>query len=150
MRASLIFSALAAASLAACATPGPAPVASAQPAAVAEPACAAGGVRMNRLELIFGLDIKGGGRITEKDWYSFLETEVTPRFPDGLTTFDGYGQWKVPGDGRIARLKTKLLLIWYAPSEQAENAIQAVREAYKTKFNQISVMRIDGQDCVSF
>ena len=105
---------------------------------------------MNRVELIFGLDIKGGGRITEKQWYAFLEGEVTPRFPDGLTTIDGYGQWRVPGDGRIARLEAKILLIWYAPSDEAEANIQAIREAYKTRFKQISVMRVDGRDCVSF
>lgn len=105
---------------------------------------------MGRVELIFGLDVKGGGQISEKTWYDFLEKEVTPRFPDGLTALDGYGQWRVPADGRIARLKSKILLIWYVPSPKAEADIQAVREAYKTQFNQISVMRVDGRDCVSF
>lgn len=139
--------ALLAAALAACAAPVPA----IPPAPEAQvTGCAAGGTRMARVELIFGLDIKGGVRISEKEWRLFLEREVTPRFPDGLTAFDAYGQWKVPGDGRIARLDSKVLLIWYAPSEKAEIDIQAIREAYKTRYRQISVMRVDSADCVSF
>lgn len=138
--------ALLAAALAACASPPNAGL----KASSTEPVCAAGGVEMARVELIFGLDIKGGGRITEKEWRAFLEQEVTPRFPDGLTAFDAYGQWRVPNDGRIARLDTKMLLIWYAPSPEAEARIQEVREAYKTRYRQISVMRVDGMDCVSF
>lgn len=139
--------ALLAAALAACAAPAP----SVSPAPEVQASdCAAGGMRMARVELIFGLDIKGGGRISEKEWRSFLEQEVTPRFPDGLTAFDAYGQWKVPGDGRIARLDSKVLLIWYAPSAKAEADIQAVREAYKARYKQISVMRVDSADCVSF
>ena len=138
--------ALLAAALAACTSPKAA-VESPLPA---QPACAAGGVEMARVELIFGLDIKGGGRITEKEWRAFLEQEVTPRFPDGLTALDAYGQWRVPNDGRIARLDAKVLLIWYAPSAEAETRIQEVREAYKARYRQISVMRVDGADCVSF
>lgn len=137
--------ALLAAALAACPAPKAAPVAAPAPSA-----CANGGVQMARVELIFGLDFKGGGRISEAEWRAFLETEVTPRFPDGLTAFDAYGQWRVPADGRIARLDSKVLLIWYAPSAAAEANIQAIREAYKTRYDQISVMRVDGADCVSF
>ncbi len=137
--------ALLAAALAACAAPKDAPIATPAPSA-----CANGGVQMARVELIFGLDIKGGGRISEAEWRAFLEKEVTPRFPDGLTAFDAYGQWRVPADGRIARLDSKVLLIWYAPSAAAEANIQAIREAYKARYDQISVMRVDGADCVSF
>lgn len=146
MRAIKPGAAFLAAALAGCA----APHAASPPAAPAQPACAAGGVQMARVELIFGLDIKGGGRISETEWRAFLEQEVTPRFPDGLTAFDAYGQWRVPADGRIARLDSKVLLIWYAPSAEAEAGIQAIREAYKARYRQISVMRIDGADCVSF
>lgn len=138
--------ALLAAALTACA----APKAAVEAPPPAQTSCAAGGVEMARVELIFGLDIKGGGRISEKEWRAFLEQEVTPRFPDGLTALDAYGQWRVPNDGRIARLDAKVLLIWYAPSAGAETHIQEIREAYKTRYQQISVMRVDGADCVSF
>src|SRR5579863_8635859 len=31
---------------------------------------------------------------SEGDWRSFLDREVTPRFPDGLSVLDVYGQWQ--------------------------------------------------------
>ena len=138
--------ALLAIALGACTTAGDSTARS--PALAAE--CPAGGARMARVELIFGLGLSGGQRIAEAEWRAFLAEEVTPRFPDGLTAFDAYGQWRVPGDGRIARIDSKALLIWYAPSPAAEAGIQAIREAYKARYRQISVMRIDSADCVSF
>ncbi len=132
--------------LAACASPQavvPAP-------ATAPVACPASGTEMARVELIFGLGIgDGNAGVSERAWRSFLEKEVTPRFPDGLTAYDAYGQWQHPERG-VVRLRSKVLQIWYTPSSEAEARIQAIREAFKTQFQQISVMRVDGRDCVSF
>lgn len=44
----------------------------------------------------------------------------------------------------------RVLQIWYASSPEAEARIQAIREAFKAQFHQLSVMRVDGRDCVSF
>lgn len=115
-----------------------------------EPAtCRKGASSMARLELLFGLSRKGAAEVSEPEWQSFLEAEVTPRFPDGLTVLSGYGQWR--GDkGVIARETSKVLVIWYKPDVAAEAKIEAVRNAYKTRFGQESVMRVDGASCVSF
>jgi Protein of unknown function (DUF3574) len=99
---------------------------------------------MARSELLFG-----AGAVPETAWHLFLSREVTPRFPDGLTTFDGYGQWKAPG-GRIAKERSRILLLWHTPDAKADIEIDAIRDAYKKKFHQLSVMRVDGEDCVSF
>ena len=32
--------------------------------------------------------------VNEADWRRFLHREVTPRFPDGLSVVDVYGQWQ--------------------------------------------------------
>ncbi len=139
--------ALLAAALAACTTPNAhAPVAG----PTTEPSCREGSVRLERVELLFGLVVKDTGRISEDAWRHFLETEVTPRFPEGLTALDGYGQWRFPSDGTIARIDSKVLLIWYAPAADANARIEAIRDAYKARFRQVSVMRVDGSDCVSF
>lgn len=103
---------------------------------------------MARVELLFGATT-AKGEIGEAAWASFLAREVTPRFPDGLTAYSAFGQWKKP-DGDIARIPTRVLVIWYAPGERAEARIEAIREAYKSAFDQLSVMRVDGADCVSF
>ena len=49
---------------------------------------------MARLELLFGLGKREGGTISDADWAAFLDAEVTPRFPAGLTVLSGYGQWR--------------------------------------------------------
>lgn len=96
---------------------------------------------MARTELFFG------GSVGASQWRDFMEQEVTPRFPYGLTVLEGYGQWMAPG-GRIAKENSRVLLIWHGFDQGAK--IDAIRDAYKERFHQQSVMRVDGEDCVSF
>jgi hypothetical protein len=98
---------------------------------------------MSRLELIFG------SGVAEGRFRDFLAKEVTPRFPDGLSLFSGYGQWRNP-DGHILKQQSRLLLIWYVPDAQSNEKIEAIRNAYKKRFHQQSVLRADGFSCVSF
>lgn len=104
---------------------------------------------MARVELIFGLGLTDGTGVSEDAWQRFLAEEVTPRFPDGLTAYDAYGQWQHPARG-VVRLRSKVLQIWYAPSPGTEGKIEEIRAAFKSAFKQLSVMRVDGLDCVSF
>ena len=104
---------------------------------------------MARLELLFGADRAGGAPVGEAEWSLFLDSEVTPRFPDGLTVFDGAGQWRGSGGG-ILRERSRLLVIWYRPTGRSEADIEAIRDAYKRRFAQESVLRADGVSCVSF
>ena len=87
--------------------------------------------------------------MSEAQWAAFLDAEVTPRFPDGLTVLGGYGQWRGPG-GAVAKERAIVLLIWYPPGDSRDAAIEAIRSAYKRRFGQESVMRVDGISCVSF
>jgi hypothetical protein len=100
---------------------------------------------MARLELIFG----AGGGVTRRAFRAFLATEVTPRFPDGLSLFSGYGQWR-NRKGRIVQETSRMLLIWYVPNSQSETRIEAIRNAYEKRFQQQSVLRADSSSCVSF
>jgi hypothetical protein len=104
---------------------------------------------MARLELVFGADRAGGAPVGEAEWSLFLDSEVTPRFPDGLTVLDGAGQWR-GADGGIVRERSHLLVIWYRPTARSEADIEAIRAAYKQRFGQESVLRADGVSCVSF
>ncbi len=112
-------------------------------------ACRATATPYARLELLFGLGRKDGGEIAEAEWRAFLDTEVTPRFPDGLTVLNGYGQWRNSA-GTIAREKSVMLVIWHRPAADSEEKIEAIRAAYKSRFGQESVLRVDGISCVSF
>lgn len=104
---------------------------------------------MSRLELLFGMGRKDGGEVGEDEWRSFLDAEVTPRFPDGLTVLTGYGQWRNQA-GAVAKETSRVLLIWLKPSSESNIKIETIRTAWKRKFQQESVMRVDDTSCVSF
>jgi hypothetical protein len=112
-------------------------------------ACRADATPMARVELLFGRAHPGGGAVGDAAWTGFLDREVTPRFPDGLTVFDGAGQWR-GRDGAIVREPSHLLVIWYRPSAKSEADIEAIRATYKKRFSQESVLRVDDASCVAF
>jgi hypothetical protein len=111
-------------------------------------ACSAPARPLVRRELIFGTMRSNGRTVGEQDWQSFLDSDVTPRFPDGFTVLDGRGQWR--GTNGLQRERSRVLVIWHAPSRSHEADIEAIRSAYKQRFDQDSVMRIDGVSCVAF
>ncbi len=113
------------------------------------PACRAGATPMMRLELVFGLSRAGRPDVVEAEWLAFLDREVTPRFPDGLTVLAGLGQWKSPA-GVAVREPARLLLVWVRYTPDLDARIEAVREGWKRAFEQTSVLRSDSMDCVSF
>jgi hypothetical protein len=91
----------------------------------------------------------GGPTITEQEFKQFVDTKVTPRFPDGLTILSGAGQFK-DASGTIVEEGSKLLILLYPFSIQRSNVVEAIRRDYKALFQQESVLRIDDLSCVSF
>lgn len=88
--------------------------------------------------------------VTDDEFAQFLTDEVTPRFPDGLTLLKGYGQFRNSTDV-IQREDSRLLILFYPPQTvDANKKIQDIRELYKAKFNQESVLRADSYSVISF
>ena len=112
-------------------------------------ACEGRAEAKQQVELFFGTSSKGRPIVSAAAWSRFLATEVTPRFPDGLTVYDAHGQWRGDG-GRITREETHVLMIVYSASSTAECGIEAIRDAYKKRFHQELVMRLDKAACVAF
>ncbi len=104
---------------------------------------------MARLELVFGTSRRDASPVSEEDWASFLEGEITPRFPAGLTVLRAPGQWRAR-DGRIVKEDSRILVIWHDPTTLTSNHIEAIRSAYSARFEQESVMRVESTSCVSF
>jgi hypothetical protein len=104
---------------------------------------------MARVELLFGRARPDAAPVSDSEWGSFLDGEVTPRFPAGFTVLSGPGQWR-GSDGRVAKESAHVLLIWHDAHDGADAKIEAIRSAYRQKFAQDSVMRVDGLSCVSF
>src|ERR1700720_3080757 len=45
--------------------------------------------------------------VSEAAWRSFLDAEVTPRFPAGLSVVDVYGQWQGKDEKAPERIRSK-------------------------------------------
>jgi len=103
-----------------------------------------------RTELFFGTSRPDGTVVTDDKFKRFLDSQVTPRFPDGLTLLTGSGQFK-NSSGVIIQEKSKLLILLYPLTDtDASNRIEAIREIYKQMFQQESVLRVDSRAGVSF
>ena len=98
--------------------------------------------------LYFGTG-KPDGIVSSEDWARFLESTVTPRFPQGLTTSRASGQWRGP-DGEIVREDAHVLQLLHPDDDPTEKAIRELVDAYKSQFQQEAVLRIRSHTCASF
>ncbi len=92
-------------------------------------------------ELYFGFNKPSGGTVSQREWERFVATEVTPRFPDGLTLMDGQGQWRTQS-GAIVREQTKILRIVHPSTPEQHARIKALRERYVELFGQEMVLEV--------
>ncbi|MET0263737.1 MAG: DUF3574 domain-containing protein [Rariglobus sp.] len=87
----------------------------------------------------------------ENKWIGFLDTEVTPRFPEGLSVIDVYGQWRSSKAGvAVSRERSRLLVIVHRETQEASAKIEAIRSAWKAVSGESSVLRISQPVDASF
>ncbi|MCC5888126.1 MAG: DUF3574 domain-containing protein [Gammaproteobacteria bacterium] len=103
-----------------------------------------------RSELFFGMTHRRGAAIAEADWEDFLANSVTARFPDGLSVIEARGQWRNPGTGALVRQPARVLLIIHPDDARSDASLEALREDYKARFDQISVLRVTQPVCMAF
>lgn len=103
-------------------------------------------------KLYFGLGPAGHPEqgISEQRWREFLDREVTPRFPSGLSVVDVYGQWLSKGKSEPERLRSKMLIIDYPDSAENRARIDAIRAAWKRMTGDESVLKVTEPADVSF
>ena len=101
--------------------------------------------RFVRTELFFGTAAPGDV-VTEERFLAFLDAEVTPRFPDGLTLFKGHGRF-TGADGVLVKEDpfVVILLHPYDRFKSNDRKIEEIRRLYKQQFAQESVLRVDYQ-----
>ncbi len=105
-----------------------------------------------RTELYFGTTKPDGSPLTDEEWQEFLDEEITPRFPAGLTVLTGYGQF-LNSSGVIAQEGSIVLILFYPTDdvEESSASIEEIRDAYEVAFEQESVLRADSAPvCISF
>jgi len=101
--------------------------------------CAA--THWQRAELYFGLGTTEG-QTTDADrdrWQQFLDEEVTPRFPDGFSVIDAYGQWQRKDNRKIEHLNSKLVVILFQGAQHRRD-LDALRAAWKQRTGDESVL----------
>ena len=108
------------------------------------------GDKFYRTELYFGLGKNDGTEVSDEEWSTFLDREVTPRFPDGFTALDARGHYRI-SSGKIIRERSRILILLYPKRlrDEASKKIDEIREAYKRTFHQESVLRVTGRQSTS-
>lgn len=89
-----------------------------------------------------------GGVVSEADWQRFVAEEVAARFPDGFSVVDAIGQYRSPMTGNVVSERTRILTLVHADAPPIHQAIDAIAAAYKARFAQESVLRLD--QCAAF
>ena len=108
------------------------------------------GKMLARTELYFGLSQANGGSLSEQAFQHFVDSQITPHFPAGLTVLAAKGQFKALAGGPIVQEASRIVLLLYPFSKKNSQAIEQIRKAYKNTFQQVSVLRVDSWSCVSF
>jgi hypothetical protein len=103
-------------------------------------------------QLFFGTARPDGGpAVTDRQFMAFVDKEVTPDFPAGLTVQSGRGQWR-DASGTIEKERSYELILLYprAEAQDSDRKIEEIRRAYEKTFGQESVGRVDDEARVDF
>src|SRR5688500_13399685 len=98
-------------------------------------AACAPGANASVSELLYFGTATPDGAVSDEQWAAFLRDEVTPRFPEGLTTWTANGQWR-GADGVIVREGSHVLQLLHAREASVEESIFAIVATYKSRFRQ--------------
>ncbi|HIK18518.1 MAG TPA: DUF3574 domain-containing protein [Leptolyngbyaceae cyanobacterium M33_DOE_097] len=92
-----------------------------------------------QVDLFFRRNTDGVKEVTQKQFQAFVDQEITPRFPVGLTNFDANRQF-LSSDGILVREPAEVIRLIIEDTEANEAAIDAIVSAYKQQFQQESVL----------
>jgi hypothetical protein len=98
--------------------------------------------------LYFGTGKADGTVVSDVEWQRFVDTEITPRFPDGFTVWDASGQWRTKS-GSIEKERTHVLQIVHF-DDGHESDFLAIISAYKRLFDQEAVLRVRTRSAIAF
>jgi hypothetical protein len=98
--------------------------------------------------MVFGRVSQDQPGVSEAEFARFLEAEVSPRFPDGLTVVDAQGRWTPPAGSEIHDpSKTVMIVLRGTGDDRAK--LEAVRAAYTRLYHEPTVLMMTGPACVS-
>ncbi len=100
---------------------------------------------MIQTQLFFSLATGDGKGVSEQQFAQFLEEVVRPRFPDGMTVLDAYGQGKgSPADAAsLLHASTKLLILVHPNTPDAQNKLGEVKAQFRSRFGGTNPFHLD-------
>ncbi len=101
------------------------------------------------MDLLYFGTARPGGVVTPEEWSKFVDRLVTPRFPQGLTSWEAAGQWQT-GTGMVEREASHVLSVVHPDTEESERAIREIASKYKAEFQQEAVLRVRSRACMSY
>ncbi len=107
------------------------------------PVCAPGLSLMSEAQLFFG------GSIAAEQWNAFVDQEIATRFPGGFTVLDTEGRWR-NRDGETVRETGHELIVLFTGNGREHALIAGIRESYKRRFTQESVLLSENPVCAAF
>jgi hypothetical protein len=114
--------------------------------AALHPSCPPRLAPMVKAELFLGRNIGATEGVSDAVWQSFLNEEITPRFPDGFTVLSSDGQWRGP-DGRIVMERGLVLSVVTARIAEDRVKLDEIRSAYRARFMQDAVLMAETPAC---
>lgn len=100
---------------------------------------------MIETQLFFSLATGDGKGVSEQQFAQFLEEVVRPRFPDGMTVLDAYGQGKGTNVDPVAMLHagTKMLILVHPNTPDAQSKLGEIKAQFRTRFGGTNVFHVD-------
>jgi hypothetical protein len=114
------------------------------------PECRAGLQPREVAELLFGRNIGGRLGVSGTQWGRFVDREISPRFPDGLTVLDAKGEWRDTSRNTTVHEPSKVVEIVLPGKPDDAAQLEEIAAAYKSRFRQQSVGIVVRSACVSF
>lgn len=108
------------------------------------------GSPMVEARLFFGRNIGDRLGVTDKAWARFVNKDIAPRFPDGLTIQDAAGHWRDSATGRLVREPSKILTLLTGQDPASLAKIHELADIYKKRFKQQAVAIVLRPACVGF
>ena len=111
--------------------------------------CTAGDTALVRDLVYFGRNRPDGGTVSDAEWLGFLDSVVTPNFPNGFTVVEGTGQWKGQS-GAVERERSAIITFLHTGSAADRDRVAQVAGEYKRRFHQEAVLRERTPACARF
>jgi hypothetical protein len=99
---------------------------------------------------MFGRNIGDRTAVSERAFARFVDREIAPRFPDGLTVFSAAGEWNDTARKTLVHEPSKVVEIVLPGNADDLDRLDAIAQAYKRAFHQQSVGIVTRAACVSF